>query len=301
MSISFKQVQETAEHLTDAILQLIGEHLEEPHGFAESLRAKLEVHGVYAFDAIRALHGDARAFSYAQPVWNAMVSELGWLLGALSDEGDEPDDAERNSRRPFDSRRALRHRRLQTREHLLARRGYFATREQLLVAAREVAQIRVRRGIAYVADQSLDHDDLIHNVALAAVERCQRNWCPEKSPLRAYLCNQVGWALADECRLAKSHHQREAKLLANQQLAMKQAIRSDECVPWRSGLTDEALLQHSERRYADAKARLCPAQRAELERGLQPGETRTERERSTYRRAKRGIARYYAAHPLEVE
>ncbi len=297
MSISFKQVQQNLEYYADELMALIGEDLDESRDYAESLRASLELHGACAFHELRAFHGDSRTFAYDTRVRNEMITELGRLLGALpvdpqSDGGQAAPTPREPERPPRDDRSTARLRRLDARERLLAHRGYFATRERLFTAALEVAEIHVHRGVGHFADRSQQHCDFIQVVALNAVDRCARNWRPEKSPLRAFLCAQVAFALRDAHRDAKTHNDRLAKVIASHEQAARQNVGSDE-------LADEALLQRSKQRYADAKAQLPLSQRAELERVLEPGEKRTERERSVYRRAKRSIQRYYEQHPLD--
>lgn len=298
MSIAFKKIQESVETEARVLVDLVSGDLAESHDFVESLASSLELHGVYTFHLLRALKGDSAAFEYTGRVWNAMVTELGWLLGALPDDpgsnGGAPTAEEGESvRRSREDRWAARVRRLEAQECLLARRGYFATPERLFTAALEVAEIRVRRGVGYFPDRSQDRSDYVQVVAKDAARRCERNWRPELSPLRHFLCNQVGFALAEELRSAKRRRERLDEVIDAQKREMTKELRSDERDE------EEALLRQFERRYRLAKAQLIPAEQAEVERVLRPGVSRTEAERSRFRRAKRKIQRYYDEHPLD--
>lgn len=305
--LMFTKVQQTLDAEATALISLVEAELGETPEYTQSLRAALELEGAYAFGELRALHGDEVRFDYRDHAWNNMITELGRRIDAFDDRAPCTATRKPGSDRSFEERVARRLRRLHARERVASRRGYFASEDDLVKAALEVARLRVRGDtVKWVSqrDPSLGREDLLQRVAMAAKQRCNSYWRPEKGPLRQFLCAQVGFAFLDELKQIKRSAERHDEIVEQQKGQLKQELRDGASRDWQRNLADERQLHQQEKRYAEAKDLLPAEQQAEVERELGFTESgrkrgRTEAQRARLRRAKGNIRRYYDEHPID--
>jgi DNA-directed RNA polymerase specialized sigma24 family protein len=181
---------------------------------------------------------------------------------------------------------------------MLARRGYIATHDDLVEAALNVAEVHVRRRMHHSPDRSQDLCDLIQNVTSRAVRSCERNWRPEKSPLRAFVSQSVKYALKEEYRNSSLYNDREDEIVQVNQRETIEKMRSNEHAPRFAELADEAKRQRQAAHLEAGIAQLPAAQRAEMLRRLGGGAVGTNQQAQVFKRAKTNLQKYFAEHPL---
>jgi DNA-directed RNA polymerase specialized sigma24 family protein len=312
-NLTFRFVQAAIEMMADELWkELLTLVVVEPDDFAEardyvmSRRAEVVLAGMRAFDRLRRMNGDDAAFAW-RPYVRKMMSAKLLELFERPDDGDgagaKPSYPGGGPRLPGGGIAQAAEAGGATGPSMGWRSDgmtrYISTRDDLARAAYNSARSQTLRIVGSWSADSGEIDDLQQTAGAKAVDRCERRWDPERSPLSAYLNLCVNSVIREEYRTLCKRKSRGEKTLAESKHSRKEDVRlaehSDESDPTKAylracfGEDDPYQLQRLQLRAA--LEQLTDRQREEVMRRMINDTPGTNADQNAYSRAIRKLQR----------